>query len=481
MAFFQTPFFFTIYFLFIVIFQRFLLESCIRTRNFLLDDQDDELNTPLHLACMHQREDIVKLLLENGANVNSKNIQHFTPLDISCAKSNTRIFELLIEYKSPINMQRDGVRYDLPIHLVCRNGNAYMLKCLLAYGADPTLPNKKNQTALDIALKKNHAELIEILLNLPEWPNLVGLTYVDKQKNSNSRFKQLNKNNPELTKIVLDKLIISKDTRKYDFKPLDPSFDHIEKINDHPLFVLAQTEREDLLNHEVVKFLLDIKWKNMPRIFYFTNLLTYAIFLFLLTYHLLMAKKIVKIESLSSFNRTVFVDVNASTNATSFFKHPTKFLSDMSLLLLTLNFILLILHLGKECIQIWQHNIRYFYALDNNLELFTYVLSLIFLTPPSNELSHSYISHQGENVLFLKNDFQWGVGSVCGLTGWIVLALFFQKIGKYGIFAIMFRKVKFNLVVVCFLNIVISFCWLKNVFITKKLIIKFLKKKLFFF
>ena len=99
----------------------------------LLEDKDGELSTPLHLAVTYQKENIVKLLLENAACVTSKNVQHYTPLDISCMKSNTNIFDMLIEYKSPINSVKINEAADLPIHLVCRNGNADMLKTLLYF------------------------------------------------------------------------------------------------------------------------------------------------------------------------------------------------------------------------------------------------------------------------------------------------------------------------------------------------------------
>ena len=112
------------------LFLRKLLKT-VANRVLLLEDKDGELNTPLHLATLHQKENVVKLLLENGASVTSKNVQHYTALDISCQKYNTNIFDMLIEFKSTINSAK--VNSDLPIHFVCRNGNAQMLKSLLYF------------------------------------------------------------------------------------------------------------------------------------------------------------------------------------------------------------------------------------------------------------------------------------------------------------------------------------------------------------
>ena len=105
----------------------------VTNRVLLLEDKDSELNTSLHLATLYQRENIVKLLLDNKANVYCKNVQKYTPLDISCTKSNTNIFDMLIECKSPINTANSNEVAELPIHLVCRNGNVEMLKTLLYF------------------------------------------------------------------------------------------------------------------------------------------------------------------------------------------------------------------------------------------------------------------------------------------------------------------------------------------------------------
>ena len=288
---------------------------------------------------------------------------------------------------------------------------------------------------MDIALKKNHAEIIEIFLNLHEWAKLIGLIEKENEMNENTQYKLLNKNHPEMNTIILNNMLTSNEKQPYKYAPLDPSFKYLKKMSDHPLYIISKTDKEYLLKHEVVKTLIELKWKKIPRTFYFTNLITYALFLFLLTYHLLTAQKIVNSEELKASNFSELIETDLTTTEETSLNEKVsafrsiklnRFSSNESIILLTFNIVLLALHLIKECVQIYFSRCRYFYALDNNLELFTYILSLVFLYPPNIQLSAFYnnpnVSGSSE-VLKIKTDFQWGIGSLCGLSGWIVFAL----------------------------------------------------------
>ena len=49
-----------------------------------IDGRDSEWNTALHEACRKGHVDIVKYLLDNGANTELKGFQNFTPLQVAC-------------------------------------------------------------------------------------------------------------------------------------------------------------------------------------------------------------------------------------------------------------------------------------------------------------------------------------------------------------------------------------------------------------
>jgi hypothetical protein len=56
-----------------------LIDNCNKS---LLNSFNKNLNTPLHLAVLEESISLVNLLIENGANVNLKNKEGYTPLDL---------------------------------------------------------------------------------------------------------------------------------------------------------------------------------------------------------------------------------------------------------------------------------------------------------------------------------------------------------------------------------------------------------------
>lgn len=53
--------------------------------------------TPLHIACEHEHEESVKLLVGHGADVNLKDINKNTPLHILCKIGNVELILFLIK------------------------------------------------------------------------------------------------------------------------------------------------------------------------------------------------------------------------------------------------------------------------------------------------------------------------------------------------------------------------------------------------
>lgn len=425
----------------------YLIKEFNNNKNKLLDDQDDDLNTPLHLACLKQKEEVVRILLENGANVNAINAENSTPLNISCSKINLNIFELLIQYKSPINILnkvKSNENVELPIHIAAKTGNTFMFNYLLQVGADPSIQNSKKQTALDIAIKKENAEIVEILLNSPNWASLIGLA---NNENENKRFKMLNAKMPHLTKIIIDKLIENKEKQEFCFRSIDPSFSVIKEVDNHPLFIISQTERDDLLNHPAVRELVKLKWNSVPRKIFYSNLFFYFLFLLLLTYHILWSIKIDLNENDESneilLSRLLIKNTNTSLNASDLKelhlsqKYLNSFHTTRSTFFLSISIGIVLLHITKEVFEIIYKGYKYFFMFDNVIELTTYILTFIYFLPSNSQLK---VYNNEIRLFYIKNSIQWSIGSLCALFSWIGLALFLQKVPKFGIFAIMFEK-----------------------------------------
>ena len=79
----------------------------------------DESGTPLIRGVEGQNIAVVKLLLEKGANVNSRDIFFKSPLHVAAAHGNMSILKLLIENGADVAAQDD--KYDTPLHKACQN------------------------------------------------------------------------------------------------------------------------------------------------------------------------------------------------------------------------------------------------------------------------------------------------------------------------------------------------------------------------
>ncbi|CAD5115172.1 DgyrCDS4169 [Dimorphilus gyrociliatus] len=105
----------------------------------------------LHYAASKNRETIVKKLIERKADVNVRDCVNSTPLHRSASKGNSTITKLLIESRATLNPQDTGG--NSPLHAACEEGRSNDVKLLIDAGANPYLKNKDEQTPHDIAAK----------------------------------------------------------------------------------------------------------------------------------------------------------------------------------------------------------------------------------------------------------------------------------------------------------------------------------------
>lgn len=119
--------------------------------------------TPLGLSCFFDQLEIARLLIAHGANVNvaSRNSFKVAPIHSSCAVSNYRITELLLQHHADPNaVQQEGIT---PLHEVACHGQEALVQLLLHYGANPQAQSAKGETPLDMALAKNQTGIVAIL------------------------------------------------------------------------------------------------------------------------------------------------------------------------------------------------------------------------------------------------------------------------------------------------------------------------------
>jgi ankyrin repeat protein len=90
--------------------------------------------------------DIVKLLLEKGADVNPQGEDSDTPLCSACSGGHMDIVKLLLEKGADVNPQ--GEYSNTPLRSACYGGHMDIVKLLLEKGADVNLQGKDSNTPL---------------------------------------------------------------------------------------------------------------------------------------------------------------------------------------------------------------------------------------------------------------------------------------------------------------------------------------------
>ncbi len=98
-----------------------------------------EGRSPLVCAVEHEQLEIVRLLIENGANVNSADESGFTPLHLA------------------VDIEADGA------YQAGREPTTVLTALLLRYGADPGLPDQSGQTPLRLAEEYGHIGAVGLL------------------------------------------------------------------------------------------------------------------------------------------------------------------------------------------------------------------------------------------------------------------------------------------------------------------------------
>jgi len=128
-----------------------LLHELIISDPTILNYTDADGYTPLQRACYHDNFEIVRALLNYGANVATKSQEGWTPLHSACNWNSYRCVRLLLENGADVNAQSKGGL--TPLHLACSSGRSKetMIMLLTEPGIKIDIQSKIGETAYQIA------------------------------------------------------------------------------------------------------------------------------------------------------------------------------------------------------------------------------------------------------------------------------------------------------------------------------------------
>ena len=156
------------------------------------------VDTPLHIAVSHDRQELLELLLDAGCDTNAKDEFGGTPLHTvmyAMYPHNMELAKLLLDAGCDKEAKNDG---QTPLHLAIRVGNMKAAKFLVDAGCDKDAKDDMGNTPLHHAIYEPNMELAKLLVEAG----------CDKEVKNNDGFTPLhlatNVNNMEVTKLLVD-------------------------------------------------------------------------------------------------------------------------------------------------------------------------------------------------------------------------------------------------------------------------------------
>ncbi|GJQ86694.1 hypothetical protein Trydic_g19789 [Trypoxylus dichotomus] len=162
-----------------------------------VDYVDRSNRTPLIYAIMTENKDIVQLLLEYKADVNLKSNNGYIPLCVAIETQKLEVIELLLQNDAFIDCVDSCGR--TPLVYAIKTKLEEIVQMLLNCGADVNCKDKHGRTPIYTAIKVKDANIVQMLLN-----NQADVNSTDKYSRS-PLLIAVSRGNIQIVKMLLDK------------------------------------------------------------------------------------------------------------------------------------------------------------------------------------------------------------------------------------------------------------------------------------
>ncbi|KAJ8791392.1 hypothetical protein J1605_004197 [Eschrichtius robustus] len=119
-------------------------------------------SSPLHIAALHGRADLILLLVKHGASVGARDAKQAVPLHLACQKGHFQVVKCLLDSNAKPN--KKDISGNTPLLYACSRGHHEVAALLLQHGASINASNNKGNTALHEAVIEKHVFVVELLL-----------------------------------------------------------------------------------------------------------------------------------------------------------------------------------------------------------------------------------------------------------------------------------------------------------------------------
>nr|XP_018912083.1 PREDICTED: serine/threonine-protein phosphatase 6 regulatory ankyrin repeat subunit C-like [Bemisia tabaci] len=159
-------------------------EIIMSNKEYLAHDKD-----LLAFAVARGENKVVRLILSEGADVNSKVLGPFTALHIAIYRQHVQIVNQILIYGADVNsrypLDIDFYEGSTVLHRAVECGNRAIVEVLINYGADMNAAKSNGLTALHIAIEKGLFEIAEYLIQ--EGADVNPTVNLNKSENENTK------------------------------------------------------------------------------------------------------------------------------------------------------------------------------------------------------------------------------------------------------------------------------------------------------
>lgn len=123
---------------------------------------NDHGNTALHIAVRNRHHSIIRLLVETGTDINSRNDQQMTALQIAISSANTSTAQFLLDLGADVTDTTPSG--ETVLHLAARIGDVAVVESLLRRCVSINVRNHCGETALHAAVTAGHEDVVRVML-----------------------------------------------------------------------------------------------------------------------------------------------------------------------------------------------------------------------------------------------------------------------------------------------------------------------------
>lgn len=119
--------------------------------------------TALYFAALNNNEKCMKLLLENGADSNAKDINGLTVLHMATRHNNENSVKVLLEYGADINLQHENGFTALHWATSSFNADENIVKLLMDGNVDLQIKDNEGFIAEELAVKRGRLDIVNFM------------------------------------------------------------------------------------------------------------------------------------------------------------------------------------------------------------------------------------------------------------------------------------------------------------------------------